>query len=99
MNADELTILMDTLRELGGDGKTAFIWWLVFDKLLPVVGWITAACILIFGLGRPLLGTLRSESYLRSLRDRLHIGSPGYVSDSELRQLQQSIDELIEASK
>ena len=99
MNSEELTILMDTLRELGGDGKAAFVWWLVFDKLIPAIGWVASVCILIFGLGRPMLGIVRSENYLRNLRDRLNIGSPGYVSDSELRQLQQRIDKLMEGSQ
>lgn len=95
MNTEELTLLMDTLRELGGDGKAAFIWWLVFDKLIPAIGWIIAICILVFGLGRPLISAFVSENYLRSLRDRLGIGCPGHISAGELRELQQRIDRLM----
>lgn len=99
MNADELTILMDTLRELGGDGKAAFIWWLVFDKLLPVVGWVLSLVIIAFAIVRPLMGLYNSENYLRSLRDRLRIGSPGHISPAEMRELQQKIDTLMGVSK
>ena len=95
MNTEELTIVMDTLRSLGDDGKTAFIWWLVFDKLIPAIGGIVAVCVITFGLGRPAMSAFRSENYVRDLRDRFRIGTPGYVSDSELRQLKQRIDKLI----
>lgn len=95
MNAEELTILMDTLRELGGDGKTAFIWWLVFDKLLPVIGWITAVAILVFGLARPMFVLVTAESFMRNLRDRLNIGSPGHLTASEMKDVQRRIDKLL----
>lgn len=99
MNTEELTILMDTLRSLGADGKTAFIWWLVFDKLIPAIGWVIAVCVMTFGLGRPAMSVFRCENYLRDLRDRLGIGSPGYMTDSEMRLLKQHIDKLMEGAE
>jgi hypothetical protein len=96
MNSEELTLLMDTLRELGDGGKAAFIWWLVFDKLLPVIGWVTSLAIIALVIVRPLITLHSSDAYLRSLRDRLRIGTVGYLSPRELRELQQRIDELME---
>jgi hypothetical protein len=94
MNIEELTLVMDTLRQLGGDGKEAFIWWLMFDKVLPIIAWLTALAILMVPI-RWMLASMHGTSYLCSLRDRLDIGSPGHLNMSELTQVQRVVDKAL----
>lgn len=37
MKTEELKMLLDALTSMGSAGKEAFIWWLVADKVLPVM--------------------------------------------------------------
>ena len=39
-------MILNAMQGLGLEGKEAFIWWLVLDKALPVVGWLAT-----FGMG------------------------------------------------
>lgn len=45
MNQAELDAIVKTIITLGSQGKEAFIWWLVFDKVLPILQHL-----LMFGL-------------------------------------------------
>lgn len=35
MNTEEIKMIVDMIAQLGTQGKEAFIWWLVMDKVLP----------------------------------------------------------------
>jgi len=37
MNTEQLQMVINAIQTLGIEGKSAFIWWLVLDKLTPVV--------------------------------------------------------------
>ena len=97
MNPEELQLIASTITTLGAAGKTAFIWWLVADKLLPALVWLaTLATLLKFAHG-PItqwVVSTKATTYLKHLRDSWDIGSPGYLSDAELRAIQQRIDRL-----
>lgn len=46
MNVEQLKLILDSMAALGEGAKEAFIWWLFFDKALPVIGWmVTIAAI------------------------------------------------------
>ena len=40
MKTEELQMILNALQSVGDGAKDAFIWWLVMDKGLPVVGWL-----------------------------------------------------------
>lgn len=44
MDTTQLQMILTALESLGAEGKGAFIWWLVLDKGLPVIGWLLALC-------------------------------------------------------
>jgi len=97
MNIEELKMVMDTVAQLGESGKAAFIWWLVLDKLTPAIAWLVCAG-LAFLLGRRAMGLFISgpSAYFRSLRVRLRIGSSGELTDFEIKQIQERINQILE---
>ena len=47
MDMEQLKMVLETIQQLGMQGKEAFIWWLVLDKALPVLGWMIFMCFLL----------------------------------------------------
>ena len=85
MNTDQLKMVMDMLSTMGAAGKDAFVWWLLFDKALPVVGWLATfagACWVI----KYLTDKSSSLKYFEPLRDALRTGSAGPMIESEARE-------------
>lgn len=39
MSTNELALLIEIVRDVSESGKTAFIWWIVGDKVLPTFAW------------------------------------------------------------
>lgn len=97
MNPEELRMIADTITSLGVAGKTAFIWWLVVDKALPVIGWLaTLGTLLAFARGpiNKLIINTQTSTYIQNLRDSWGIGGVGYLTESELREVQKRIAQL-----
>lgn len=83
MGTEELRMLLDTLKQLGVEGKEAFIWWLIFDKALPVFGWLCSLSVsLWFGRGivRQCVGR---DAVGERVRDIFEIGRHGPMTRDE----------------
>lgn len=94
MNIEQLQLILNTLQGMGVEGKSAFIWWLVFDKALPVVGWLCTFLGLMWIAAR-IIAAVRSHAAMCDLRDEMNIGSPGYLSDGELATVMQKVREML----
>lgn len=82
-NLEEIKAIADILMSIGAEAKSAFIWWLVFDKLLPVFAWlISLGAGLVFAFY-----AIRTTPRLTQLRDAMGVGSPGTLLDSEYLQM------------
>lgn len=46
MSTNELALLIEIVRNISESGKTAFIWWIIGDKLIPAF-----VTFLIFAMG------------------------------------------------
>ena len=102
MNIDELKMILETINSTTGLAKdfgTTWVWLhyglKVFDSLLAV------ACILgvAYAVYRVVVhanGGGDQERFLRQCRDRLRIGSPGCMTDSEWIALRMKLTELID---
>ena len=86
-NLEEIKAITDLLMGIGAEAKSAFIWWLVFDKLLPVLTWLTT---LITGLYF-IKSLVDPTSKLKALRDAMGVGIPGIFMESEYREMLQWI--------
>ena len=83
MDTEQLRLIIDVLSTLGDNGKSAFIWWLVLDKGLPVFAWL----VVFFGVLAFFLKALRLLNNIdrfKELRDVLGVGSPGAMLEHEV---------------
>jgi hypothetical protein len=78
MEIEQLKMVIELIQQLGVQGKEAFIWWLVLDKVLPVLGWLLT--LVAFGYtALKIIGLVSGkEAQLRSIRDALGVGCSGY---------------------
>lgn len=84
-NLEEIKAITDLFMGIGAEAKSAFIWWLIFDKLLPALTWLIS---LITGLYFTNL-MVQPRRRLAELRDDMGVGLPGPVLDREYRDMLQ----------
>lgn len=83
---EELKLIIQTISQLGDAGKEAFIWWLVIDKGLSFVGWLTFI-LLVYRFGVTALRISLSDVMSVQIRDAMGIGSGPYVDRDEYKQM------------
>ena len=81
----ELEMVLSAISQLGAAGKEAFIWWLVFDKLIVGVLYLVG----IFGFWLCLKLFLSRLGGGERVRDAMQVGTPGPLTERE-------VDEMIE---
>lgn len=91
MDIEQLKLVMDTLAQMGAQGKEAFIWWLIFDKALVPLVCLLIAPMVVWGLIK-FLGTTGHEQKLRTIRDAMGIGTYGWFMEHEFREIMQRIN-------
>ena len=79
----ELQLMLAALTQLGEAGKEAFIWWLIFDKLIPGI----IVLIVLLSLLWFILIIIRLTTLAAKLRDAMNVGSPGPVTENESREM------------
>lgn len=91
MDMEQFKMVLEAVQQLGIQGKEAFIWWLVFEKALPVIGWLlTLPCLmaLIYWLIKSIRLSNEDTQRLQQLRDVLcPEDAGGYVRGSEFRKM------------
>jgi len=88
MDIESIKLISETVKTLGTQGQSAFIWWIAVDFAkfaLAAIGWtIFAIFAMKWGL-RALLG--REEAALLELRSILQVGSPGKLIQEEINDI------------
>lgn len=84
-NLEEIKAITDLLMGIGAEAKSAFIWWLVFDKLLPILTWLITLITSLYFINL----MVQPRRRLAELRDAMGIGLPGVVLDREYRDMLQ----------
>ena len=96
MDMDELKLIADTIQHLGDNGTTAFVWWLVLDKLVPATLWAIGSCVFMYLCWRiAVLCTAANKAIgsVARMRDLLGLGS-GMLIDREIDAVEQRVREL-----
>lgn len=83
---EELKVIVNLIQQLGVEGKTAFIWWLVMDKGLHFVFRIVFTVTGFYCLSKLIVNILAAK-YIQELRDLMEIGSPGNITLQEINQM------------
>ena len=95
MSTDELKLITDMLQSLGQAGTTGFIWWLVLDKVVPILTWLATLGLLLKYVARPVATSFLSHLTMRELRDKLEVGEPGELSPAEIALTKKELFKLI----
>lgn len=95
---EELKLILQTMSSLGGEAKEAFIWWLVFDKLVPAVCFLTGLLAALW-ITLKIVMVCSYERELQLIRDAMGVGSRGPVVLEELRAMEAWIRERREIKK
>lgn len=96
MNMDELKLITDTIQQLGEHGTTAFVLWVVFDKLVPAVLWSVGSGAFMYLCWRVVLLCVTTNKAIESverMRDLLGLGA-GVLIDREIDAVEQRVREL-----
>lgn len=85
MNLEQLQLIMNTLSQMGEQGKEAFIWWLVLDKALPYLAWLIILPMVlyaVFRLARLITKASDSQDWLRQLDQEIRPAKYAVWTDS-----------------
>lgn len=93
MDTEQLRMILDTLRTMGDTGQSAFIWWLVFDKALPLLVWLVTFAGLLW-IAMKLIERIGISGIGEQVRDILGVGSPGVMTPNEVRETLERVREL-----
>lgn len=96
---EELKLVIEALTGLGAQAKEAFIWWMVFDKLLPsLVGLfaIGSLSLVVHKAISVMSGQSDTDQFLKWARDELRTGVAGPLSDGERHRTISELRRLVE---
>ena len=100
MDIEQLKLVLDLLRDLGSNGQTAVIWWLVLDNVMPIIGLLSGLGMVVWGATTIIRAANTSTTLLLGRwRDQLRIGAPGMLYPSERAEVISRIDSLINTSR
>lgn len=95
MDTEQLKMILGTLQTMGEAGHSAFVWWLVLDKALPVAAWLLTFCGICL-LVRMLIHRIGSTGLGERVRDTLGVGHPGPLMPNEEREVMARVRELMD---
>lgn len=93
IDVQQIEIIMSTIVKMGEMGGSAFYAWLFFDKVIPAVVWLIAFY-MIYKFASTLLSCFTFPQYLIQLRDLLHIGCAGALTEEESQIVVRKVIEL-----
>lgn len=94
MDTEQLKMILDVLRTASEAGQSAFVWWLVLDKVLPVVAWLITFAGLLW-LAHRVIQQCIVTRLGEQVRDMLGIGSPGPMLRREADETLRRVRELM----
>ena len=85
----ELELILAAITQLGEAGKEAFIWYLLLDKGLTFLGFISCFSILgyVITYVARIVNTTDGQQELERLRDLMGVGSMGGLTKQEYRDM------------
>ena len=86
----ELELILAAVTQLGEAGKEAFIWYLLLDKGLPFLGWISTIISVVYVLAYMTRAESKKNNAiirLQALRDKMQIGYCGELTTNEYNEM------------
>ena len=98
MTTEQLQMILNAMQGLGLEGKEAFIWWLVLDKGLPVVGWLATFGVGVWGILQVVSKCLSAIVLVDSICRELNAGRFDKVSAAGADKLLARVRQLVESA-
>ena len=99
MDIEQLKLVIETVKSVSGDAQAVAIWWLILDKLLPVVAWLIVGYG-VFKTATKIINAIsaadHNEVMIKELRDVLYPNGSGYVCGSNYKYMVKRAKELAE---
>ena len=99
MSTEQLQMILNAMQGLGLEGKEAFIWWLVLDKGLPVVGWLSGLGLIGWCVLQVVSKSLYATVLVDSICRELNTGRSDKVSAANVDKLLGRVRQLAETAK
>ncbi len=97
MDIEQLKLIIETVKSVSGDAQSVAIWWLILDKLVPVIVWLLVG-VGIYKVCNKIINEIRNESdnerRMNELRDILCPGCGGYICNRDYQKMLAKIREL-----
>jgi len=101
MSIEELQLILNTVSNVSNGALSVTILWVFVANVLPIIAWLLAG-LGVFKLAKelvPLCFLMDSNAQLMILRDKLNIGTKGYIYGSEIQELFIKLNELVDKEK
>src|SRR5690554_2338495 len=101
MDIEHLQLILDTVSQVSGDAVTIAVAFIVLDKVLPFILYLTFFYVVyrVALLIHQASTRVKKESFWEDMRDCLGIGTPGHLTPDELRRTEAELRRLAMASR
>ena len=101
MDIEHLKLILETVSSVSGDAAAIAISYIVFENILPFVGWMLFL-FMVYKFGVMLINKIPNtddESFFKEMRDTLRTGTSGALADHEKSATINKLKELAYKSK
>lgn len=92
MNIEEIKLITDTITTLGVQGKEAFIWWLLLNKVLPFTGWVFAACLGYKTINHIVTAATCEQHVRRFFKKATGCNAPYFIEEEHILQIEEKLN-------
>ncbi len=93
MDTEQLKLVIDMLAGIGEASKEGFIFWIIADKILPIVAWTSFGIFFIYAVYK-LISKVTFEADLLELRSILYPSLRYGLNSSEVVMIKNRVKEL-----
>lgn len=93
MNIEELKLILETIQTISGDAQTFAAWWLIADKVLPLLLFVVVVA-LIYRIAIRVCLDVELTDVMKGWRDQLGIGGSYFCSKDRAATIKK-ISELV----
>lgn len=100
MDIEHLQLILDMVGQVSGDALTFAVTFIVLDKVLPFILFMTFFCV-VYRVAKLIYKACKSDNkeyFWTDMRDLLGTGSPGTLTKDEVRRTEAAIRRLVSAS-
>lgn len=72
MDINDLKLIIDAVKTVSGDAQSVAVWWIIADKIAPIIGWLLTACGIVY-LVRKIIITSERTSIAESCETDMKI--------------------------